>query len=177
MIQYKYSSTKAKAIILYLAKKLRDEDLKADNHKVFKIIYAADRRHLIDWGRPVLGDTYYKFNAGPAPTALYDEVKEVRDGENKKAGYSIIENCIIVPETAPDMDEFSETDIEYLDKSYEANKALPFSKLSRKFHKHAWNSVELHNPMKWEDIAVEAGADLDLIQTLQVLSESEHIHA
>jgi len=36
-----------------------------DFHKIFKIIYFADRQHLADWGRPITGDTYIAMEAGP----------------------------------------------------------------------------------------------------------------
>lgn len=34
-----------------------------DFHKIFKIIYYAERQHLADWGKPITGDTYSSLEA------------------------------------------------------------------------------------------------------------------
>jgi len=33
-----------------------------DIHKVCKILYFADQKHLVKWGRPITGDHYIKMN-------------------------------------------------------------------------------------------------------------------
>lgn len=74
--------------LLFVANRVQRKDF----HKIFKVIYFADRQHLADWGRPITGDTYIAMDAGPVPSRLYDMLKIVRgdsylpDTEGPKLG-------------------------------------------------------------------------------------------
>ena len=69
-----FNKEKATQSILYVANKLERRDL----HKIFKILYFAERKHLQDWGMPILGDTYIAMDAKPVPSRVYDILKIVR---------------------------------------------------------------------------------------------------
>ena len=69
--QIKFNKEKATHSILYVANKLERRDL----HKIFKILYFAERKHMQDWGRPIIGDTYIAMDAGPVPSRVYDILK------------------------------------------------------------------------------------------------------
>lgn len=45
--------------------------------KVCKLLYFADKRHLLNHGRPVLGDWYACMDHGPVPSSTYDLINEV----------------------------------------------------------------------------------------------------
>ena len=70
----KFDKTKALNALLYVANRVQRKDF----HKIFKIIYFADRQHLAEWGRPITGDTYIAMDAGPVPSRMYDMLKIVR---------------------------------------------------------------------------------------------------
>jgi uncharacterized phage-associated protein len=40
--------------------------------KVAKLLYFADKEHLLRFGRPIIGDTYYALNLGPLPSQADD---------------------------------------------------------------------------------------------------------
>src|SRR5450759_3309300 len=44
--------------------------------KLFKLLYLADRAHLIKYARPILKDRYVNMDQGPVPSASYDLVKK-----------------------------------------------------------------------------------------------------
>ena len=69
-----FDKEKSLNALLYVANRVQRKDF----HKIFKIIYFADRQHLADWGRPITGDTYIAMEAGPVPSRLYDMLKIVR---------------------------------------------------------------------------------------------------
>ena len=71
--QIKFNKEKATHSILYVANKLERRDL----HKIFKILYFAERKHMQDWGRPIIGDTYIAMDAGPVPSRVYDILKYI----------------------------------------------------------------------------------------------------
>lgn len=48
-----FDRTKALNALLYVANHVQRKDF----HKIFKVVYFADRQHLADWGRPITGDT------------------------------------------------------------------------------------------------------------------------
>jgi len=175
MIQYKYNSAKATASVLYISQKLIAEGLDSDFHKMFKILYDAERTHLIDWGRPIIGDTYIRMTDGPVPSKLYDDLKAERRASSDETPFTVEGRFIVIPTQDPDMDEFSDSDIEYIDNSIKENKSEDFGTLSRKFHDLAWRAADPDSPMSWSNIAEEAGASQEEIETLALLSESDHI--
>jgi uncharacterized phage-associated protein len=69
-----FNKEKTLQAMLYTATHLTRRDF----HKVFKILYFADRKHLYDWGTPITGDTYIAMEAGPVPSRAYDMLKAVR---------------------------------------------------------------------------------------------------
>ncbi|MEQ1715723.1 MAG: Panacea domain-containing protein, partial [Hyphomicrobium sp.] len=45
-----------------------------------KILFFADREHLLDYGRPITGDRYVAMEHGPVPSAIRDILKADSDG-------------------------------------------------------------------------------------------------
>lgn len=43
--------------------------------KVAKLLYFADKRHLLAHGRPIIGDTYFGMKDGPVPSVAYRILK------------------------------------------------------------------------------------------------------
>jgi uncharacterized phage-associated protein len=56
--------------------------------KVCKLLYYADKEHLLKYGRPVIGDVYYHLDNGPVPSKSLDIMNEVinRDKVYLKSG-------------------------------------------------------------------------------------------
>ena len=48
-----FNSEKSLQAVLYIANRVERKDF----HKIFKVLYFADREHLIKYGRPITGDT------------------------------------------------------------------------------------------------------------------------
>jgi len=81
MLKFKYDEHKAISSLLYIAGHLiglNDRKVKPDLHKVFKILYFADQKHLARYGRVIVGDFYIAMDHGPVPSNMYDMVKTVR---------------------------------------------------------------------------------------------------
>jgi uncharacterized phage-associated protein len=47
--------------------------------KAAKLLYIADRRHLLEHGRPIVGDWYVCLRNGPAPSASVELLEALRD--------------------------------------------------------------------------------------------------
>lgn len=143
--------------VLYVLKQLGT----CDKHKLFKILYFADIKHLVNYGRSILEtDSYVKMDYGPVPSKVYDEIKYTNVSEKvRKEGINLIPLC------DPDMDYLSHSEIECLDESIKENKDLSFPELKIKSHGFAWSNANDYISIK--DMALEGGANESVISYIR----------
>lgn len=163
--------------VLYILKALGGT---ADFHKVFKIMYFADQKHLAKYGSTIASDKYIAMKNGPVPSMAYDILKALR-GECLSNGLSAeFEKYFEVQEfTAkalidPDLDNFSESEIEMLDESIKENKSISFSRLTLKSHDFAWNHASANGEIKISKIAKAGGATRAMIEYIRSLQELKY---
>src|SRR5229473_2927158 len=60
------------AIAFFCAKGIQD----LTKLKVAKLLYFADKKHLLEHGEPILGDTYFCMQFGPVPSFALNEMNE-----------------------------------------------------------------------------------------------------
>ena len=184
MMYFEFNENKAIAALLYISDQLinfKDLRSKPDLHKIFKILYFADLYHISKYGRPIVGDHYIAMEHGPVPSRIYDIVKIVRGDslfDDMKGYCNILEvdgNHYVKPKKSADMEEFSETDIECIDKSIEENKFLSFPALKRKSHDGAYNCATKDDKISFNEMAKVAGASEALLNYLRTHSENERV--
>ena len=160
-MQVQFDKEKSLNALLYVANRVQRKDF----HKIFKIIYFADRQHLADWGRPITGDTYIAMEAGPVPSRLYDMLKIVRgdsylpdmEGLGK---YFQVENWMYVrPLQDADLNKLSANEQEAMSEAIEKYAALSYDEIKEKSHDVAWRSTARDFLISWDNIAREAGLD------------------
>lgn len=156
-----FDKEKSLNALLYVANRVQRKDF----HKIFKIIYFADRQHLADWGRPITGDTYIAMEAGPVPSRLYDMLKIVRgdsylpdmEGLGK---YFQVENWMYVrPLQDADLNKLSANEQEAMSEAIEKYATLSYDEIKEKSHDVAWRSTARDFSISWDNIAREAGLD------------------
>jgi uncharacterized phage-associated protein len=156
-----FDRTKTLNALLYVANRVQRKDF----HKIFKIIYFADRQHLADWGKPITGDTYIAMEAGPVPSKMYDMLKIVRGDSylpdvEGLGEYFVVDNWMYIkPLVDADLNKLSRNEREALDDSIVKYSALSYDEIKEKSHDVAWRSTARDFSIKWEDIAREAGLD------------------
>lgn len=105
--------------LAYLASKLPDQNL--DEMKAYKLLWLADRCHLRLNGRTITGDRYYAMPRGVVPT----DAKHLLDGESTiletpdnyfSQWIEKVDSHKFRAVNVPDLTEFSESDIEILDR-------------------------------------------------------------
>lgn len=171
-----FNKDKAIQSILYAANKLDRRDI----HKLFKILYFADRKHMLDWGMPIIGDTYIAMDAGPVPSRVYDIMKIVRgdsymtDTEGLKELFAIESWMYVVPLKEADLKKLSPTDIEALDWALQTYGSLSYDEIKEKSHDIAWRSTAKDYAISWEAIAREAGMDSSDIQYISENLLAQH---
>ena len=151
---------------------------KCDFHKIFKILYFADQKHLALYGTPITGDSYIAMKYGPVPFNTYDILKTLRgiSLNLKNSDYSdffeIDSHDIVINKKEVDIEELAESHIECLMYSIEENKDLDFAELSRKSHKTAWDNSK-DDEMNVIDIALEGGANEEMIKYIHLNLENQ----
>lgn len=178
MFQFKFNEQKALSVFLYISFTLIKRGIKPDIHKIFKIMYFADIKHMVGFGRPVVTDYYIAMPDGPVPSQVYDIVKSVRGdsaicAKGKYNQYFGIQGrYIVAPKANADMDELSQSDIECLNKALEENQHLTYNQLKKKSHDEAYKkATNKDSKISLGDMAQVHGASAAAIAYIRELAE------
>ena len=144
-----------------------------DMHKLCKILYFADQKHLSLYGRSITGDTYIAMLYGPVPSCVDDILKALRgdsffssspDIEPFRALIRFENKYIIHALRQPDMDELSATDVKCLDYAIDLCKDKNFDELTVFSHGLAWTNTARDRAISVKDILREAGDEEEYAQ-------------
>ena len=179
VLNFRFNINKALCSIGYILNKI---NTKVDFHKVFKIIYFADKRHLVEYGSPISGDFFIAMENGPVPSNIYDLFKEIRRNLNTDKNmfneYFSVENRYYISlKTSPDFSHLSKSDVECLEYSINENKDLDFSELTDKSHDSAYKKADINNEINFLEMAKDGGADEKTIKYIISISENQAIRA
>ena len=67
MISYQFDKDKAIAALLYIAKEIADVQGMSDKYAALKILYFAEKKHLVEFGRLITNDRFAALKFGPVP--------------------------------------------------------------------------------------------------------------
>ena len=171
----RFDKIKTLNALLFVVNRVQRKDF----HKIFKIIYFADRQHLADWGRPITGDTYIAMEAGPVPSRLYDMLKIVRgdsylpDTEGLGRFFQIENWMYVKPLQDADLNELSPNEQEALSDAISKYANLSYDEIKEKSHDVAWRSTARDFAINWDNIALEAGLDGDELYCLNEYARLE----
>lgn len=144
-----------------------------DMHKLCKILYFADQKHLSEYGRSITGDTYIAMQYGPVPSCVDDILKALRgdsffssnqDIQDLKHFIHFENRFMVVGEVAPDLDVLSPTDVECLDFAINICKDKNFAELTAFSHGLAWGNTRPDREISVKDILREVGDDEDYVE-------------
>ena len=139
-VTFKFQLDKALAAIELLAEK-QVEDL--TKGKIAKLLYFADKRHLVQYGRPITGDWYAALPHGPIPSQVDNLLDALEAGNNKHPGFAAMSTLFLLekkfqyphlkknPSVVPGSmrDHLSDSDIESLMGCIDKFAHLSFSQL------------------------------------------------
>ena len=157
----------------------------SDLHKIFKILYFADQKHLTTYGFPITGDFYIAMKNGPLPSQTYDLLKSIR-GDSSFGQIDphykelfTVQDYYVSAKSKADMDELAQSDIECLLESIHENRHLDFGELSNKSHKKAWenanNANNFDNEMTIIDIVEEADVNEEMKKYILLNLENQQL--
>lgn len=174
--------SKIKASVLYI---LAQFPKGVDFIKLFKIMYFAQKEHLVKYGRGIIDDSFYALKHGPVPSFTYKAI-QVKQGKvratddlNEIAMAIILSDDKVFAEIDADRDELSVSDMKCLDNAIKEYKNLDSYTLSDISHDIAWKEAHTRsqddpekNKMTLIDIAKAGNASVDIINKI---CESEQI--
>jgi len=144
----------------------------ATKMKLAKLLYYADKEHLLAYGRPVTGDRYIKMDFGPVPSCGYNLMKHddrasVEDQVLFDRYLSVLDNDIIL-KAPPDPRYLSETDREVLDHVVASYGRLTPALLSKLSHREpAWKAAEMNREMDYRLFFAGNGDTKDVQQLVE----------
>lgn len=170
-IEAMYSSEEKREIIintlLYILQKLGGC---GDFHKVFKILYFADEKHLAKYGAAINPDKYEVKQYGPVPSMAYEILKSLRgegfmvELKHEFTPYFELTNKHTVRAIAkPDMDYLSDSEAECIDESIKENRYLGFNGMTDKSHDNAYNNPDDDGYISFIEMAKVGGANAAML--------------
>lgn len=173
-----FNLDKAIQSVLYVSNRLQRRDF----HKIFKVVYFADRNHLSDYGRMITGDTYIAMNDGPVPSNMYDIFKGLRgDGFFYEEAmifskyFEIVNWNFVNPKMDADLSLLSESDIEYLNDSIHKYGDLTWDEVREKSHDYAWRNTVKDRPISIKDLLLEKGDSDEYIEFVDNMNEIKRL--
>jgi len=149
-----FDQEKALEVIKYIATHTKNPDI----YWIGKVLYFADKLHLQKYGRLICGDDYVAMKHGPVPSGTYRILREARDYNDMPEWHpapgeiEIEGQNKVVALKQPNMDYFSESDIECIKESIRLYGHLDFGKLKAKSHDSAYKAADENEFMDIEKI-------------------------
>jgi uncharacterized phage-associated protein len=150
---------------------------KMDKHRLFKILYFADKDHIAKYARPLSDDFYIAMANGPVPSRLYDYIRILEgksylpvnvDFINALSGYIRIEAPYnVIGAKEPEIDFLSQSAIKSLEESMNLYKNKSFPQLTDLSHDAAWLAAEKNTEMSLIEIAKAAGVNDEMLKFIQ----------
>jgi uncharacterized phage-associated protein len=127
-IRFRFAPEKLVQALAYFARRgVRD----LDKMKAAKLLFHADKYHLLTYGRPVLGDMYACMEYGPVPSASLNVMNDLiaHDPQFPPVAKDLFDEYLSIErflrkhpvfraKKEPDLDVFSDSDIEALDHAF-----------------------------------------------------------
>lgn len=155
-IRFPYNKRKAVQVVLWLLNKHGD---KLNKMQLVKLIFLADRYHLLHYGRPIVGGRYFAMKLGPVCSELLDDIDQ---SESEEIFPFSLNDYNVVTNTVANEDFLSESDIETLEAINSEYGDMDKYRLSRLTHRlQAYSSnwpegSDGRNPLPYEDFFLDS---------------------
>lgn len=183
-LTFEFDFDATKAALLYLASK---ELPRFDKYRAVKLMFLADREHLLRFGRPITGDSYNALPFGPTGDRVLDLLGELEsvtlEGELPRSPEvaELFQSLEVAEDeystchakVEPDWDALSKSDIKVLDHVVEEHGYKSFEELKNftnalKAYQRAWREGETRGkfPMAFDEFFAEEPEKQDFLKEL-----------
>ena len=174
MLQFQFDKEKCVSVLSYIIENLDSSDFL----RVFKVLYFAEQKHLVKFGRPIVGDNYIAMQHGPVPSNIYTELNRIEHETGDSFAHyfevkRIKEIKNVFAKIEPQLDYISESELICLNESLQQNKFLSVKELSEKSHDRAWENANENDEMDILEIANAGGASNEMLSYISIMAENE----
>jgi uncharacterized phage-associated protein len=184
-LSFEFDFEVTKAALLYLASKNLPN---FDKYRAVKLLFLADREHLLRFGRPITGDKYSALPFGPTGDRVLNLLgkleRVILEGEPPKdsevadlaASLEVAEDeySTYHAKVQPDLDALSKSDINMLDHVVKEHGYKSFNELKKfthdmKAYKRVWRGDDEQRkfPMVFDDFFAEAPEKSEFLKELR----------
>jgi len=146
MIRFTFNAEKFVNAVAYFSKRYN----RATKLVICKLLFFADKEHLLRYGRPITGDTYYKLPHGPIPTRglyLLRGRASLRD-RTLAQRYIEVNGLQVTAKRDPDVSVFSKSDLRIMENVFEKYGRYSAGHLRRLSHKEpSWIKAKTNGAM------------------------------
>lgn len=149
-------------VVLYILNKTGGMDY----YHLFKILYFANQRSLVEWGQLMTADKFCALPHGPVPTELYDAIKGNKNILPHLSDDIHVVDYYLLPKRSADMEYLSQYDKEVLDECIAQYSKMSFSDLEKTSHTECWRKARTKSGshvIDVADMARDGGASEDFI--------------
>lgn len=169
-IRFKFSAEKARSAIHRMIVEKPDIDL----HALLKACYFADKSHLNKHRRPIFGATYRAMKFGPVPVEIYEMAKGdpiwLAELDANRFPWILDGYKLRLEQNSqPDLDVFSETDLEELNIGFKSSTQMSFNARTEATHGPDWQAAKL-GFMRYEDMIDESPEKEQIVAYLREAS-------
>ena len=157
-------------VVLYVLNKTGGMDY----YHLFKILYFANQRSLVEWGHLMTADKFCALPHGPVPTELYDAIKGNGRVLPQLKESIFIEDYYLLPKREADPDYLSPYDIEVLDDAIAQYGKMSFTELKKTSHTQCWEAARKKpgsHVIDVADMARDGGASEDVVKYIHEMVE------
>jgi uncharacterized phage-associated protein len=166
-IEFKLDPDKTREALAYLVSK---SPRGLDKYQLCKLLFLADKYHLIRYGRTITGDRYFAMPYGPVPSRILNQLDLLIDDPEDmpllasalKVDYSPEIPLLLAANQRLEFDNLSASDLEALDEVYARHGRKEFRDLKTLTHavfayRKAWEKrgSKKSSPMSFEDFFEE----------------------
>ncbi len=159
--------------------------------KLAKLLFFADKEHLLKHGRPIFGDEYFALDFGPVPSRSIDFLEEMEQGIalpdrvrfDQYLNIEVAQWPLFVARGPEDFDVFSESEIDALESTLERHAPRTASQLVTLTHEEAaWKLADASRPaygraaMPYETW-LESGGRPDMLEIAQAEQDTRDFAA
>ena len=151
-VTFEYRFQKVLAALVYLASQPK-RVTHLDKYKAIKLIFFADKNHLLRYGEPIFGDYYRALEHGPVPQQTLDRLNLLAENKIRGSDVQQMEKAlmfitvaghdwpVLVAQALPDMGHLSELERQALVDAVEKYGTKSFEVLKEASHTPAWHKV------------------------------------
>lgn len=139
---------------------------------VSKVLFFAEKWHLNEYGRPIIGDTYIAMEEGPVPSAVRDYIngnfQSVKKPQELDSAISVERGKyyrkLHSGKRKPDMSKLSQSDVEEIQKAIKYCRGKARSYLSKITHQEkSWSKAPANRAMRYENFIDDSNPEKNKI--------------